>query len=114
MTADRIDAYELTRTLEVWRHTLTGDGQGGQDETFGQIGSVRAKVNEPSAAERVEAMRAGVDLTYQVHLLPDADVKRGDELRDAAAGEVYKVQLTVSPSTPVYLRAQCERDQYEA
>jgi hypothetical protein len=115
VTADRIDAYELTRTLTVWRSTLVDDGQGGSDDTVAQVpgdgGSVRAKVNEPSAAERVEAMRSGAELTFNVHLLPDADVRRGDELR--GAGEVFKVKTTILPSVPMYLRAACSRDQYE-
>lgn len=111
MAGERVDPYDLNRSLEVWRVTLTPDGQGGQDESSGQVGTVRAKVNEPSAAERVEAMRSGVDLSYQIHLLPDADVRRGDELR--AAGEVFRVISTVRPSTPTYLRAQCERDEVE-
>lgn len=115
MAGDRIDPYDLNRSLEVWRVTLVDDGQGGQSDTWAQLsgsaGTVRAKVNEPSAAERVEAMRSGVDLAYQVHLLPDADVRRGDQLR--AVGEVFRVKSTVRPSTPTYLRAQCERDEVE-
>jgi len=111
MTADRIDAYELTRELAVWRSARVDDGQGGQDETRSSSTTVRAKVNEPSEAARIEAMRSGVDLTYQLHFLPDADVQRGDELR--GNGEVFRVQSTVRPSTPVYLRATCIRDQYE-
>lgn len=111
MSGDRIDPYDLNTTLEVWRVTLTEDGQGGSSETWAEVGSVLAKVNEPTAAERVEAMRSGVDLAYQVHLLPDEDVRRGDELR--GDGEVFRVKSTVRPSTPTYLRAQCERDQVE-
>ena len=111
MSGDRIDPYDLNRTLDVWRVALTSDGQGGQDETFGQVGTVRAKVNEPTAAERVEAMRSGVDLAYQIHLLPDADVRRGDELR--SGDEVFRVKSTMRPSTPTYLRVQCERDEAE-
>jgi hypothetical protein len=113
VTADRLDAYDLTRELTVWRSTRADDGQGGQDETFGQTGTVRAKVNQPTAAERVEGMRAGVDLMFGIHFLPDADVQRGDELRDDTAGEVFRVVSTVYPSTRVYLRAECTRDQYE-
>ncbi len=113
MSGDRIDAVDLNRELSVWRPELADDGQGGQSETFVEVGDgpVRAKVNEPTAAERIEAMRSGVDLSYQIHLFPDADVRRGDELR--AAGEVFRVLSTVRPSTPTYLRAQCERDEVE-
>lgn len=112
MSGDRIDPYDLNRELDVWRDTFADDGQGGQSETTAQVGTVRAKVNEPTAAERIEAMRSGVDLAYQIHLMPDADVRRGDQLR--GAGEVFRVQSTVRPSTPTYLRAQCERDESDA
>lgn len=112
MTADRIDVYELRRTLEVWRATTVDDGQGGQDESRGQVGTVQAKVNEPSAQERIEAQRSGAELTYSIHLLPDADVRRMDELR--GDGDVFRVVATVRPSVPVYLRAQCTLDQAEA
>jgi head-tail adaptor len=112
VSGDRIDPYDLNRELEVWRPELADDGQGGQSETLVEVGDpVRAKVNEPTAAERIEAMRSGVDLSYQIHLLPEADVRRGDELR--AVGEVFRVLSTVRPSTPTYLRAQCERDEVE-
>jgi len=111
MTADRIDVYELNRTLEVWRAGLVDDGQGGQDEVRASTGTVRGKVNEPSAEERIEAQRSGVELTHSIHLLPDADVQRMDELR--GDGEVFLVRSTGWPSTRVYLRAQCTRDQSE-
>ncbi len=111
MPGDRIDGYELNRELAVWRAATVDDGQGGQDETLAQAGTVRAKVNEPSAAERVEAMRSGSELKFNIHLFPEADVRRGDELR--GGGEVYKVTSATLPSTPMYLRATCARDQYE-
>lgn len=111
MTADRIDAYELNRTLTVSRSSTVDDGQGGQSETFGDVGTVLAKVNEPTSAERIEAMRSGVDLAFTLHLLPDADVRRGDTL--TGDGEVYRVKAVTFPSTRVYRRAECSRDQYE-
>jgi len=111
MAADQIDPYDLNRTLAVWRSELTEDGQGGQTETPGQVAEVRAKVNQPSAAERVEAARSGADLTYVLHLLPGANVRRNDELR--GGGEVFRVKATVAPSVAAYLRAECERDQVE-
>ncbi len=112
MTGERIDAYDLNRELTVWRVTLVDDGQGGQDDTPEQVGEpVRAKVNQPTAAERIEAMRSGVDLAYSVHMLPEVDVRRGDELR--GGGEAFRVKATMRPSTASYLLAQCERDQYD-
>ncbi len=111
MAGDLIDPYDLNRNLAVWRDVLADDGQGGQDESTEQVGTVRAKVNQPTAAERIEAARSGVDLKYVIHMMPGTDVRRGDELRDGV--EVYTVQSTVSPSTAAYLRAECERDQHE-
>lgn len=106
-----IGAHELPRELAVWRKTRGPDGAGGQTTTLAQVGTVRAKISQPTAAERVAAMQAGAALTMPVHLLPDADVHRGDELR--GGGEVYRVEATVIPSEPVYLRADCERIESE-
>lgn len=111
MAGDSIDPYELNRTLAVWRSTLADDGQGGQDPTPGLVGTVQAKVNQPTAAERIEAARSGADLTYVIHLMPGTDVRRMDELR--GDGEVFRVKSTVGPSRAAYLRAECERDQVE-
>ncbi|GGK89199.1 hypothetical protein GCM10012284_24010 [Mangrovihabitans endophyticus] len=107
----RIGAHELRRQLAVWREAKVDDGQGGNTVTLTQVGTVWAKAGQPTAAERLEAMRAGVDLAYVLHMLPDADVRRGDELR--GDGEVLRVKATVRPSDPVYLRADCEAEQYQ-
>ena len=101
-----VAAHELPRTLAVWRTTTTDDGAGGQESTRGQVGSLRARVAQPSAAERVAAMQAGSVLTMPVYLQPDADVRRGDDL--IGAGETYRVKATFRPSEPVYLRADAE------
>ncbi|MEV2236696.1 phage head closure protein [Micromonospora sp. NPDC049891] len=101
-----VGLHELPRTFAVWRTTTAPDGAGGQTSTRAQVGSVRARVSQPTAAERVAAMQAGALLTLAVYMQPAADVRRGDELR--GDGEVYRVKATVVPSEPAYLRADCD------
>lgn len=106
-----IGAHELPRLMQVWRATTVDDGAGGQVVTRAHVGTVRARVSQPAAAERLAAGQAGARLDAVVHLQPDADVRRGDEL--ASDGETYRVASTVWPSEPVYLRAMLERIQSE-
>lgn len=107
----RIGGQELRREFAVWRETRADDGQGGYDEVVAQVGTVMAKVNQPTADEVVTAQQSGVTLLYRLHMMPDADVQRGDELR--GDGEVYRVTSTYVPSDPEYLLANCERRQAE-
>jgi SPP1 family predicted phage head-tail adaptor len=108
-----ISADELREKLEVWRPTEVDDGQGGSSTELVRIGThVRAKVSQPAAAEQIEAQQAGSTMTMIVHLRPDADVRRGDELR-RADGDKLRVKYTIHPSDPVYLRADCEQIQSE-
>jgi len=103
----------LNRQLEVWRPQTVPDGSGGQRVTYvRQAADVRAKVDQPSAAERILAQQAGVAVGHPVYLMADADVRRGDELRDAA-GLRLRVVSVVGPSTARYLRADCEMNQRE-
>jgi SPP1 family predicted phage head-tail adaptor len=106
-----VGGYELNRTLAVWRPDPVGDGAGGQTVTFVQVGTVRARVSQATAAERVVAAQAGAAHTQPVYLPPAADVARGDELR--GDGDVFRVKATVMPSEPVYLRADVELIQHE-
>ncbi|WP_435610683.1 head-tail adaptor protein [Streptomyces sp. C10-9-1] len=101
----------LTRELEVRRPTLTPDGLGGQEVTYPTTGTVRAKVDQPAASERILADRAGSEHTHTVYLLPTADVRRGDQLH--GAGQQLRVLHTVAPSTARYLRAECQLIQRE-
>lgn len=107
-----IGYHELPETLPVWRSVLVADDTGGSTEAMVQVGTVRAKVSQPVAAEQVEAMQAGSTMTMIVHMRPDADVRRGDELR-RADGDILRVKYTIHPSDPVYLRADCEQIQSE-
>jgi hypothetical protein len=108
-----ISAGELREKLTVWRPTEVSDGQGGWTLTLvEQSRPVRAKVSQPSAEEQIEAQRAGAALMLPVHLLPTADVRRGDELR-RPDGDRLRVKFTIHPSEPVYLLASCEQLQAE-
>lgn len=99
----------LNRQLEVWRPAATDDDYGGRRVQHILQGTVMAKVDQASAAERSVAQQGGAALTHSVYLQPDADVQRGDQLR--GNGETYRVTGTVTPSTPVYLKAECEQIQ---
>lgn len=108
-----IGAHELREKLEVWRPTEVDDGQGGSTVQLTRVGTyVRAKVSQPAAAEQIEAQQAGTTMTLIVHLRPDADVRRGDELR-RADGDKLRAKYTIHPSEPEYLRADCEQIQSE-
>ncbi len=105
-------SHLLNRVLQVWRPVATPDGYGGQDVTYvRQPDDVPAKVDQPSADDRMLAQQVRAQLTHSIYLEPDADVRRGDELRDS--GEVWEVTFVVEPSAPVYRKALTERVQSE-
>lgn len=107
-----IGYHELPETLGVWRNVSTTDPWGGSTTERQQVGEVRAKVSQPAAAEQIEAQQAGSTMTMIVHMRPDADVRRGDELR-RDDGDMLRVKYTIAPSEPAYLRADCELVQSE-
>lgn len=107
-----ISPFELPEILTVWRKTGTADPYGGTSYVFAQVGTVRAKVSQPSAAEQIEAQQAGSNMTMIVHMQPSENVFRGDELR-RSNGDKLRVKYTIRPSEPVYLRADCEQIQPE-
>jgi head-tail adaptor len=96
-------AHLLNRTLTVWREVVTDDGSGGQDVTRSNVGTVSAKVDQPTAKERDEAQQWGAEHSHSIFMLVDADVHRGDELR--GGGQVFRVLATVKPSSNTYLKA---------
>lgn len=107
---------QLNRRLEVWRPVTSGDGAGGQETNLAQQGTVRAKVDQPSNADRMLAAQAGSTHDHTIFLAPTADVRRGDELRGTdqlGQAQVFRVLSVVAPSTPVYRRAACELIQRE-
>lgn len=108
----------LNRRLEVWRPTTTPDGYGGQETVYvQQPGTVRAKVDQPSNADRMLAQQASSKHDHTVFLLPAANVRRGDELRGVdqlGQAQVFRVLAVVQPSTPVYSKAPCQLIQKES
>lgn len=99
-------AHWLTRALEVWRPGTADDGLGGQTVTLTMVGTVRAKVDQPSFAtgdERRQGGQWGAEHSHNIFMEPDADVRRGDELR--GDGQTFRVLATVHPSTPRYTKA---------
>lgn len=104
----------LNRSLQVWRPRSTDDGYGGQTTTHVQQPEpVRAKVDQPSATDQLLAAQTRSKHSHDVFLLPDADVRRLDELRDASTGESWKVLHVVAPSSTRYRKAQSELIQGE-
>jgi head-tail adaptor len=104
----------LNRELQVWRREAVDDGYGGQTSTYvRQPDDVRAKVDQPSAAERLLAAQTSSRHTHSIYLMPDADVRRLDELRDEATGEQWRVLAVVGPSTVRYRKAESELIQGE-
>lgn len=107
-----ISPAELPEVLTVFRKTSTEDPYGGTSYVMTQVGTVRAKVSQPAAAEQIEAQQAGTSMTMIVHMQPSDIVYRGDELH-RANGDKLRVKYTIQPSEPVYLRADCEQIQPE-
>jgi SPP1 family predicted phage head-tail adaptor len=105
-----ISPDELPETLDVWRPTAVVDEGGGRSEELAPAGTVRAKVSQPTAAEQIEAAQAGTSMTMIVHMSPDVDVRRGDELH-RTDGDVLRVKYTIHASRRTYLRADCEQVQ---
>lgn len=96
----------LNRTVPVWRATTSDDGGGGQDVTWSQVATLRARMSQPTARERQAADQAESQLDETWYFHPTADVRRGDELRPP--GRVVEVFATFEPSAPgTYLRADC-------
>ena len=104
----------LNRTLEVRRRVSAPDGYGGQTSSLAlQPAPVAAKVDQPSASDRLLAAQTSSKHSHDIYLQPSADVRRGDELRDAGTDERWLVLAVVAPSTPVYRKAQAQLIQGE-
>ncbi|WP_432158983.1 phage head completion protein [Streptomyces sp. bgisy153] len=104
----------LNVELEVWRPESTDDGHGGQTTTLAlQPDTVWAKVDQPSATDRLLAAQTSSLHTHDIYLLPDADVRRLDELLDTATGRRWQVRHVVEPSSTRYRKAQAQLIQTE-
>lgn len=97
----------LNRQLQVWRPATADDGHGGQTVTLVlQPDPVAAKVDQPGVAEGGAGAATSGEHTHDIYLMPGADVRRLDELRDAATGERWQVREVLGPSTARYRKAQ--------
>lgn len=97
----------LNASLDVYRDTFTNDGRGGRTSTMAKVGTVRARVAQPSATERMVAAELGAVLEHVVHVEHVADVLRGDEL-DTGGARRLRVQAVVSDSSATYKRLECQ------
>jgi head-tail adaptor len=96
----------LNTSVPVWRASTADDGGGGQETSWAQVATLRGRRSQPTARERQAADQASARLDETWYFHPDADVRRGDELRPA--GRVLEVFATFEPSEPgTYLRADC-------
>lgn len=103
----------MTQTLSHWRSTDVEDAGGGQTETTVQIGTIRAKVNQPTPEEVQAAGTWGAQLSHVVHTPVYNDVRRGDEFGGETPSEVLpgfrlRVISVVSDSHQTYRRCMCE------
>ena len=103
----------MVSTLDVYRRTMTPDGQGGGTWVYTLLESGRpVKVDQASARERMEAEQAGSSMTHKIYQDSQADIQRGDEFRTGT--KVYRVNDVVEPShSGVYRRADVELTQSE-
>ena len=105
-------AYFLNRPLDIYRRVETPDGMGGTVTGPPQlVGSAMFKVDQPSAAELIEAEQAQSSHSHNIYALPATDIQRGDELREA--GKSYRLIAVVQPSEAVYAKALAELVQRE-
>jgi SPP1 family predicted phage head-tail adaptor len=102
----------LNTTVAVWRVALADDGGGGQVETWTEVATQRARLSQPSAAQREAGDQDGARLTHIVYLRSGVDVQRGDQLRQS--GLALDVVAVFEPSVRgTYLRADCTSRQEE-
>lgn len=96
-------AHLLNRALEVHRPATVADGSGGQQVTYTLVGTVAAKVDQPTAAEKERGEQWQAEHSHTIYFAPGADVRRGDELR--GGGQSWRVLAVVAPSHGTYLKA---------
>ena len=103
----------LTQTLSVYRAVETVDSGGGRERVVSQVGTIRAKVNQPTPEETQLAATWGANLSHVVHCEVYEDVRRGDEFGGELPSEVepgfrLRVIAVVSDSHQTYRRMMCE------
>lgn len=97
----------LNSSVTVYRPLFAADGRGGRIKTMAAVGTIRAKVDQPAAAERAVAAQEGATLTHVVHAAYSADVDRGDEL-DVGGPRRLRVLAVVNNSRRTYKRLECQ------
>lgn len=105
----------LNRRADLWRVMTAPDGQGGQTETWQNLGTQPVRIAQPTDTERVAGGAHGADITHSAYLGPDADVRRGDRLKptDGRGPDELEVLAVLHPSKPAYVRADCQSRQRE-
>jgi hypothetical protein len=103
----------LTQTLTLYRGEETVDSGGGRVVVFAQVGTVRAKVNQPTPEEIQAAGVWGAQLSHVVHTEAYEDIRRGDVFGGDLPSEVLadqrlRVIAVVSDSHQTYRRALCD------
>jgi len=106
-------AHLLTQTLSVWRSVETIDSGGGRERTTLQVGTIRAKVDQPTPEEEQLAATWVATLSHVVRCEVYEDVRRGDEFGGELPSEVepgfrLRVIAVVSDSHQTYRRMMCE------
>jgi SPP1 family predicted phage head-tail adaptor len=97
MSARPIPLHLLNSTATIGRPSTTPDSQGGHARTYPAVEtSVRCRIRPLSLAERNIGHREEVDATHRVYMLPDEDVRRGDQL--TIGGSDYDVMFIRQPS----------------
>ncbi len=102
-------AHLLNDTVEHWRPITAPDGAGGATTSWTRLGDLAARLPQPTARETQVGERHGARHDQNAYLRAGADVQRGDQLRRGVL--VLEVLATVTPSIPVYLKAECETQQ---
>lgn len=108
----------LNMSVDIYRATPSDDGQGGTTRALTQVGTVRARVSQPTATERAVAAQMGAVVQHVVHVAYTTDVERGDEIDTGAypyGASSYgvgprrlRVQSVVSDSSATYKRLECQ------
>jgi hypothetical protein len=106
-------AHLLTHTLSVYRPTESVDSGGGRAESNVFVGTIRAKVNQPTPEETQAAGVWGAQLSHVVHSEVYEDVRRGDYFGGELPSEIedgfmLRVLSVVSDSHSTYRRMACE------
>lgn len=98
-----------THQLDVYRETLTANTTGGYSRSkalshsiFARISSRKVITKERSHANKLEA-----ETIYDLYVLPQYDVKRGDELRWQGKSFQVVVKIPVSNESGVH-HYRCE------